>query len=128
MEISSLINSTAVTSTGEKMDRYDIEEKLAKLGVPEDIIEQGPEAVKQYADENSIDLSKIQPPETQESKDSKLKGSGDTIKQEFEAKLEELGIPKETIEQGKEAVEAYAKANNITLPAPPSGSKLNFKS
>lgn len=128
MEINSLISSTAVTSTGEKMDGFDIEKKLTDLGIPEDIIGQGPDAVKQYADENNIDLSKIQPPEKHESNDSKVKGSGDSIKQEFEAKLEELGIPKETIEKGKEAVEAYAKENNITLPAPPSGTKLNFKS
>lgn len=129
MEISSLIGSTDVTSTGLKMDRYEIEEKLAGLGIPEDIIEQGPDAVKKYADENNIDISKIQPPEKQESKPSpKVKGAGDSVKKDFETKLEALGIPKETIEKGKEAVAAYAKEHNIKLPEPPSGSKLNFRS
>lgn len=129
MEISSLIGATDVTSTGEKMNRYEIEEKLANLGIPDDIIDQGPDAVKQYADENNINLSSIQPPEKHDSKPSpEIKGAGDSVKKDFEAKLEALGIPKKTIEKGKEAVETYAKQNNIKLPKPPSGAKLNFNS
>lgn len=92
------------------------------------MIAKGPDEVKKYADENSIDLSSIQPPENDKQDPKELNGSDSKIKEEFEAKLEELGIPQETIEQGKEAVEAYAAQNNITLPAPPSGAKLNFQS
>lgn len=38
---------------------------------------------------------------------------------EFLAKLKGAGIPSDVISQGKDAVEAYAKSNNITLPTPP---------
>lgn len=126
MEINSLINSTEVTSVGEKMNRYEIEDKLANMGIPEDVIEKGPEAVKQYAGENNIDLSSIQSPEKIDSK--KVKGAGDSIKKDFEAKLESLGIPKETIAKGKEAIETYANKHNIKLPAPPNGTRMNFHS
>lgn len=38
---------------------------------------------------------------------------------QFKAKLESLGIPDDIISQGRDAVQAYAQQNNITLPAPP---------
>jgi len=39
--------------------------------------------------------------------------------EKFLAELKQAGIPEDVISQGKVAVEAYAKENNITLPAPP---------
>ncbi len=47
----------------------------------------------------------------------------------FNKQLEQLGIPKEVIDQGQQAIEKYAKENNIQLPNPPDqtrGSKLNL--
>ena len=39
--------------------------------------------------------------------------------QEFLDKLEQVGIPSNIVAQGKDAVEKYAKANDISLPHPP---------
>lgn len=38
---------------------------------------------------------------------------------EFLGKLKDAGIPSDVISKGKEAVESYAKSNNISLPTPP---------
>lgn len=123
-------NISAITnSDGQQLDKYDINKKLEDLGIPDEIIDKGPDEVEKYAEENGIDLSSLQPPQDEQKSHKDVHGANGKIKQEFEAKLEELGIPKETIEQGKEAVEEYAAQNNITLPSPPrSGSKLNLQS
>lgn len=122
-------NINAITnSEGQQLDKYEINKKLQDLGIPSEVIAKGPDEVKKYAEENNIDLSSLQPPQDDKNAQKGINGADGKIKEEFEAKLEELGIPKETIEQGKEAVEEYAAQNNITLPAPPSGAKLNLQS
>lgn len=125
------INAIFGSSNASKpVSKNDIETKLKALGIPADVVAQGPEAVKKYAAEHNIDLSSIQPPKREnnhENADASVKGNRENKKQEFEAKLESLGIPKETIKKGKEAVETYAKEHNITLPPPPQkGSRLDF--
>lgn len=55
-----------------------------------------------------------------------------SAKANFDAQLEQLGIPADIVAQGKEAVEQYAKENNIQLPPPPeqnqAGQSLNILS
>ena len=43
----------------------------------------------------------------------------DNPPQEFLDELKQAGVPANIVSQGKNAVETYAKANNITLPDPP---------
>lgn len=129
--VNAVSGSGSSNSSHKLVSKSDIEAKLKALGVPAEVIAQGPDAVKKYASEHNIDLSSIQPPKrekNEENSDSSVKGSKGNKKQEFEAKLEALGIPADTIKQGKEAVEKYAKENNITLPTPPRhGSKIDYK-
>lgn len=76
-------------------------EKLRKLGIPQEVIEKGDDAIRKYAKEHNINL----PPK-------KERGHED-------AKLEELrklGIPQEVIEEGDDAIRKYAKEHNINLP------------
>lgn len=99
---------------------------LQGLGIPNEIIKKGPDAVKQYASEHSIDLSVIQaqpkPPV------SPISPAKNTQRKEIVNTLLSLGIPSSVISQGRAAVIAYAQANGITLPIPPqNGSRLNIQ-
>lgn len=124
MNINSILGAS--TASTKSISKSDIKFKLKTLGIPADVIAQGPDAVKKYASEHNIDLSSIQPPK-KDSSSPNIVESNDTKKQEFEAKLVSLGIPENTVKQGKEAVEKYAKENNIQLPTPPKqGSKMNY--
>lgn len=119
----------AITNAeGQTLDKWDINKKLEDLGIPEDIIQQGEKAIDDYAEDNGIDLSQLQVKLEDKTSKPSLSGANDKNKEEFEAQLEALGIPKETIEKGKEAVEAYAEQNGIILPQPPNGTQINIKS
>lgn len=119
----------AITNAeGQTLDKWDINKKLEDLGIPEDIIQQGEKAIDDYAEDNGIDLSQLQVKLEDKTSKPSLSGANDKNKEEFEAQLEALGIPKETIEKGKEAVEAYAAQNGIILPQPPNGTQINIKS
>lgn len=119
----------AITNAeGQTLDKWDINKKLEDMGIPDDVIEQGETAIENYAQDNNIDLSQLQVKLEKQTSQPPLSGAADKNKAEFEAKLEALGIPKEIIDQGKEAVEAFAAQNGIKLPPPPSGSQLNVKS
>ncbi len=121
-EISKLSQSTSFSGGQSK-----IEDELKSLGVPSDVIAKGPDAVKTYCEENNISMPK--PPEKPQdsssifssaSSSSADKTSGeDEAPPELEAELLTLGVPAETIAEGREAVMTYCKENNITLPEPP---------
>ena len=103
---------------------------LESLGIPNEIIKKGPEAVKQYAREHYIDLSVLQPQQKSTTDaPTALKPASEhkDKKREIVNTLLNLGIPAAVITQGKEAVLAYAKENGITLPPPPKGSRLNLQ-
>lgn len=108
--------------------------KLTSLGIPSDVISQGPDAVKTYADENGITLP--EPPQkpdkgktsifNNDSTDSTSSESSDTDESKgIETELLSLGVPANIIAQGREAVMEYMRENNIQMPAPP---KLNYES
>ena len=122
MEIYSIKNVS-----GETMNEYDVNKKLEDLGIPDDVIQQGEIAIEDYAYENNINLDQLQPENKEKSKE--LKGTGDTVKQDYEAQLQTLGIPDSIITKGSAAITEYADANGISLPkAPTSGTNLNLKS
>ncbi|MFA7658097.1 MAG: hypothetical protein WCY19_01540 [Candidatus Gastranaerophilaceae bacterium] len=120
----------AITNAeGQTLDKWDVNQKLKDLGIPEDIINQGEDAIEKYAQENAIDLTSLQVKQTDETSQTQpINGASDKVKEDFEAQLTNLGIPTDVIKEGKEAVEAYAAQNGITLPQPPSGTQLNVKS
>ena len=113
---------------GQSLDKYDVDDKLKELGIPEDIIAKGESAINDYAFEQNIDLTSLQPDLTDKDASSTINGTGDKIKSDFEVQLKVLGIPTDIIEQGKEAVKMYAASKGIILPNPPSGAALNIKS
>jgi len=122
------INSIGGQNSSQKLmpPKEDIMAKLSALGIPSDIIQQGPDSVKKYADENGITL-----PAPPQKPDNIFANNQETNAQtevndkqppaELKQKLIALGIPEATIAQGREAVMQYAQQNNITLPAPPEG-------
>lgn len=121
------MNIYSITNAeGQTLNIYDVNKKLEDLGIPDDIIEQGEAAIEDYASDNNIDLSVLQV-EVKKSDKNGLSGSDKYAKEDFNAKLEASGIPFDVIEQGKDAVIAYADKNNITLPEPPKkGVTLNY--
>jgi hypothetical protein len=127
--IMTIISIYSVTSAdGQSISRYDVNSKLEDLGIPEETIAEGETAIKKYAEENDIDLTSLQAKQTESTEQTGVSGSSDTAKADFDAQLEALGIPADTVAEGREAVMAYAASNGITLPAPPSGTQLNFQS
>lgn len=126
--INAVASSGVSSSSHRRASKTEIETRLKALGIPADVFAQGPDAVKKYAAEHNIDLSSLEPPKKDDNEGLQTKGFDNNKKQEFEAKLEALGIPKETVAKGKEAVETYARENNISLPKPPKqGSKIDYK-
>lgn len=121
------MNVYAITNAqGETYNTYDVNKKLKDLGIPDEIIEQGEDAIENYAQENSITLPTSDEQEQKETPE--VKGAGDTAKQDYETQLEALGVPKETIAKGDDAVQQFAEANNINLPASSTGTKFNLMS
>lgn len=111
-------------ATGHRLSRYEVNDLLEELGISDKAIENGTEsAIEADAKKNKIDLTKLQLLALKEG--AELNGSAATAKEDFEAKLQTLGIPQEIIKQGKEAVESYAMQHNIELPKPPNGNQLN---
>ena len=124
MNISSLTNEF-----GQSLSRYDVEDKLKDLGIPDDVIAQGESAIEDYAFKNSIDLALLQPELNEKAAPPPLSGSNDKIKTDYESQLKALGVPSSVVAKGKAAVEAYALNKGISLPRhPSSGTALNFKS
>jgi len=121
------MNVYSVTNAnGEFLSKFEVEELLKQIGISDDAIETGTEdAIEQDSTTNGIDLTQITDLALKQG--AEVKGSADTVKKDFEAELESLGIPIETIAQGQDAVEAYASQNGITLPPPPSGTQLNIQ-
>lgn len=119
----------AITNAnGEFLDKYEINQELEDAGIPADVIAKGDVEIQKYASEHHIDLDALQP-EVKHPEQKEVTGGDKHNKKDFEAKLEALGIPQDVIEQGREAVKAYAEKNNIQLPDHPKhGSRLNIKS
>ena len=110
----------------------EIKEKLTAAGVPDNIISQGPEAVKQHLDSQGLtpeDIGLPAPP---------LGGPGGGAKgpppnkEEIHAKLSAAGIPDNIIQGGPQSVRQYLEANNIDPqslglpPGPPPGMGQNL--
>ncbi len=124
--LESLGLNTTNTSTGKTQNNLSIppEEaaKLEALGIPKDVIKQGDDAIKKYADEHNITL----PKKTDAAKNETPENI--TIPPEEAAKLEALGIPKDVIKQGDDAIKKYADEHNITLPARTDAAKADNSS
>ncbi len=102
---------------GNKMEKPSLEEitkEFESLGIPAEVVEQGPQAVKEYAEANGIDIP--QGPSKDEAKG--VEGEPKEPPAEMKQELEALGVPADVISQGKEAVMQYAQENGITLPKP----------
>lgn len=110
LQINSISSSSAPSRRG-------INSKLKALGVPDDIISQGPQAVKEYTQEHNISIP--EPPKKEGG--AQQQGLFDNQKpaQDITQQLSSLGVPNNVISSGKDAVEKYANQNNITLPQPP---------
>jgi|GEM_PF-1368163 len=118
----SSLQSGQVQGNGQKQNN--MESELKKLGVPQEIITQGRDAVKEYCDENNITLPK--PPQKPEGEslfeNKRSQGQQNNAKEppaEFLSQLASSGVPADIISQGPEAVMTYCQENNITLPKPP---------
>lgn len=112
---------------GEDFEKSYIDQQLEDLGIPQDIIEQGEEAIKQYASQNSIDLVSFESDMSEQTASDKVKGANETAKQDYQVQLQSLGIPSEKIQEGDMAVKTYAAEKGITLPPPPDkGMNLNI--
>lgn len=88
-------------------DKAKMAEKLMGMGVPENIIKQGKDAVDQYLSSNS-DSSSSDNNESQSSQ-------GGLNKAEFAEKLMSLDIPEDIIKEGPQSVRNYMKENEITV-------------
>lgn len=144
--INSISNSSVSRHSSNRSSNHDdINKKLKSLGIPADVVAQGPAAVKAYADANNIDLSSIQPPSKNDSdstssvsttsSSTSSTDSGKHVgknKSEIESELKALGVPADVVAKGPAAVKEYADANSIDLsklqpPKHHTGSKLNFQ-
>jgi len=114
-------------SQGQSYGTLDVNKKLKDAGIPDETIQKGETAIQAYAYEHHIDLpTSDQQEKTKQPQTVGLAKGGDH-KAEMDSQLEALGVPTETIAQGKEAVQQYASANNIQLPQPPQrGANLNL--
>lgn len=123
------MNIYALTDAqGNTLSTFEINDMLKDLGISADAINKGEDAIEQEAKQDGINNLEKSLQDMVASKDTTVKGAGDKVKTDFEQELEALGVPKEVVAKGKEAVEAYAAQNNITLPKPPSGAGLNLLS
>jgi len=102
-------------SQGHSYSMLDINKKLKDLGIPSDVVAKGQSAIQEYAFKNKIVLPASDKQEIQ-AEPAEVNGSEGKNKEEFEATLEALGIPKDTVEQGKDLVIKYAAQNNINIP------------
>lgn len=118
----------AITSArGNDLSDFEINKELKELGIPQETIEEGETAIKDYAFQNNINLEVLQPKE-EDLKRNGLKGSSASIKEDYQAQLESLGIPTTVITKGSEAITAYAEKKGISVPnAPKTGTTLNLQ-
>lgn len=113
-------------ASGQTLSTSEVEEILKDIGISDDAIATGTEeAIEAYADENNIDLSKVESMAKEQGND--VSGSADTAKQDYEMQLKSLGIPYSVISKGNDAIQSYAAKNGITLP-PANGTQLNVVS
>lgn len=117
--ISSFSAGSALSSGGIGAPKEDIKQKLVSLGIPEEIVAQGKEAVKAYAEQNGISLPEPPKRPDESSIFGQAQGGEKEPPAELKQQLTSLGIPESVIYQGREAVMAYAQQNGITLPQPP---------
>lgn len=62
-----------------------------------------------------------QPPINKKPVNNNGSQTANTVQAQFAQQLIAAGIPAEVVQQGPQAVEAYAQTNNIQLPPPPQG-------
>src|SRR5574344_33534 len=98
------MNVYAITNAqGENYSTYEVNQKLEELGIPSDVIEQGEDAIEEYAQEKSITLPKsderTQPQTQTKAQPKEVKGSNDTAKNDYEWQLKAAGIPQSVIVQ-----------------------------
>lgn len=139
--INAISNSSVSSHSSHRSSSHgDINKQLKNLGIPAEVVAQGPAAVKAYADAHNIDLSSIQPPSNNDSGSPSSASTTSTDsdkhvgknKSEIESELKALGVPADVVAKGPDAVKDYASSNNIDLSSlhPPKhhvGSKLNIQ-
>jgi len=119
------MNVYALTdANGEILSKLEIDELLKEIGISDEAIEEGTEdAIEKDAQTNDINLNRLTALASKQG--NEVSGAAEKAKDDFESELKSLGIPLQKISEGKEAVEAYAKANGIKLPEPPNGALFN---
>lgn len=123
--------SSSMHSAGNpvKPDKDEMKKKLLAAGVPQETIEKGMDAVREYTEANNI---KIAPPEGEKPKEgddtSIFAQQGDrpqgpppekpanSNSDETDKALISAGIPMAIIAKGDTAIKQYAEENDITLP------------
>ncbi len=109
----------------EFLSKDEVNQLLLGLGVSEEVVLSGDvDAIKEDAEKNNIDLSKLS--EIAREPKDEIKGSNDTAKEDYEQELLARGIPNNVIVQGQAAIQAFADKMLIKLPDS-SGTNLNLK-
>jgi len=102
-------------------EQKDKDTMLLSYGIPADVIAQGDDAVRKYAQEHNINLpAKMQVPAGQGVEGQNKQQSGEEI-------LLRYGIPAAIIAQGDDAVRKYAQEHNINLPAKSAAQTLQVR-
>lgn len=119
------MNVYALTdANGDILSKLEINDLLKELGISDKAIEEGTEdAIEKDAKKNDINLNQLT--DLASKQGNEVNGAAEKAKDDFESELKALGIPLQTIDEGKEAVEAYSQANGIKLPQPPTGAQFN---
>lgn len=127
-----MVSIVSLMNSGQTdISTINIESQLSTLGIPSEVIAEGPEAVEEYASENGITLP--EPPAKAEeglfdessktAESTKTDSSTSTSKsqpnEDMKQQLIAAGIPENVIAEGPGAVMAYANENGIDLPPPP---------
>lgn len=110
---------------GNKLSKDEVNQILSEIGISDDAIKKGTEsAIEADALENNVNLNQVA--EEALKTGEVVKGSSDSLKQDYDQQLAVIGIPQNIIDKGDDAVKAYAVQNSISLP-PASGTQLNVK-
>ncbi|MCJ8345516.1 hypothetical protein MJH12_08245 [bacterium] len=103
-KISNSNGFNAQMSSGPSKEK--IREKLQSMGVPDEVIKQGRQAVKSWMSENGKESPGMKP--------SGGAAGQKPSKEQIREKLQSMGVPDEVIKQGRQAVKTWMQENKET--------------